>query len=200
MCEIGRRMWQRGFVYGNAGNLSARISETQILCTPSGVSKGHLKPDDLVVIENNGNALEGRPSSEIKMHVRIYARRPDCMAVVHAHPTVATGFSVAGESIPDNVLPEAMVVLGSVANVPFCMPGTDEVPNAIEPFLENHKTFLLANHGAVALGKDLMDAYQRMETLEGVAQIILHARTLGAMHAIPSEAFEQLKIWLNGRL
>jgi L-fuculose-phosphate aldolase len=201
MCELGARLWQRGLVGATEGNLSVRMNDSQILCTPSGVSKGHLHPDDLVLIDNNGASINGGvPSSEIKMHVRIYAKRPDCMAIAHAHPPIATSFALAGEKIPDNLLPEAMVVLGSVVNVPFCMPGTDDVPNGLEPFLANHKTFLLCNHGAVALGKDLTDAYHRMETLERVAQIILYSRTLGGPKPMPGQAFEELKIWLNGKL
>jgi L-fuculose-phosphate aldolase len=201
MCDVGRQLWSRGLVGATEGNLSARLAGDRILCTPSGQSKGHLKPQDLVVIDRLGAPIDkGSPSSEIKMHVRIYAKRPDCRAVVHAHPPIATAFALAGESIPDNVLPESMVVLGSVANVPFCMPGTDEVPNTLEPFLANHKTFLLSNHGAVTLGKDLLDAYHRMERLERIAQMLMHAKTLGEPRPVPAAAFDQLKVWLNGKL
>lgn len=201
MCDIGKRLWQRGLIGATEGNLSARISPQRILCTPSGQSKGHLRPVDLVVIDNHGTSIEGgRPSSEIKMHLGIYAKRPDCQAVIHAHPPVATGFALAGEDIPDDLLPESIVVLGSVATVPFCMPGTDEVPKALEPLLDDHKTFLLSHHGAVVMGKDLMDAYCRMETLERVATTILNAKRLSKPKPMPQKAFEKLQKSLDGRL
>jgi L-fuculose-phosphate aldolase len=201
MCEVGRRLWQRGLVGATEGNLSARISPQRILCTPSGLSKGHLRPADLVVIDNHGASIEGgEPSSEIKMHLRIYQVRPDCQAVVHAHPPIATGFALAGEDIPDDLLPESMVVLGSVATVPFAMPGTDEVPNALEPLLEDHKSFLLGHHGAVVLGKDLVDACYRMETLERIAQIIATAKAIGKPRPMPTRAFDKLQKYLNGKL
>lgn len=202
MCDVGRRLWHGGLVGGAEGNLSARISPQRILCTPSGVSKGHLKPGDLVVIDNHGEPQDGgQPSSEIKMHLRMYAVRKDCMAVVHAHPPIATAFALAGEEIPDDLLPEAAIVLGSVATVPFGMPGTNEVPDALERYCDDHKTFLLANHGAVVMGNSLMDALYRMETLERVAQVIFYARQLGEPKPMPPAAFdEMLRIGLNGKL
>ncbi len=202
MCEIGRRLWQRGLVGATEGNLSARLSTRQILCTPTGASLGHMKPDELVVIDNQGKPVDGgTPSSEIKLHLRILAKRPDCQAVIHAHPPTATAFALAGEDIPDNLLPESAYVLGSVATIPFAMPGTDEVPDAIEPLLEDHKTFLMSHHGAVVMGKDLTDAYNRMETLERISQIILTARQLDTPRPMPDRAFDHmLKVALNGRL
>jgi len=202
MCEIGRRLWQRGLVGAAEGNISARLSTRQILCTPSGVSLGHMKPDELVVIDNHGVPVgDGVPSSEIKLHLRIFAKRPDCQAVIHAHPPTATAFSLAGEEIPDNLLPESAYVLGSVAVVPFAMPGTNEVPDAIEPLLEDHKTFLISHHGAAVMGKDLTDAYNRMETLERIAKVILIAKLLDSPRPMPDRAFDQmLKVALNGAL
>lgn len=201
MCEMGRRLWQRGLVGAAEGNLSVRLSPQRILCTPTGISKGHMRPGDLVVIDNRGNVVgEGSPSSEIKLHIRIYAHRPDCVAVIHAHPPVATGFALAGEDIPDDLLPESAVVLGSVATLPFCLPGTDEVPNAIEPLLADHKAFLMSHHGAVVMGKDLQDACFRMETLERVAQVVLVAKQLGGTRAMPERGFRVFGHHLHGRL
>ena len=202
MCEIGRRLWQRGLVGGAEGNLSLRLSTRQILCTPTGSSLGHLKPSDLVVIDNYGKPVgDGTPSSEIKLHVRILAKRPDCQAVIHAHPPTATAFALAGEDIPDNLMPEAAYVLGSVATVPFAMPGTNEVPDRIEPLLEDHKTFLMSHHGAVVMGKSLGDAYNRMETLERIAKVILTARQIDSPKPMPDAAFDtMLKVALHGRL
>ncbi len=202
MCDIGRRLWQQGLLAASEGNFSARISAKRILCTPSGKSKGHLRPDDLVVVDNNGVPVgDGKPSSEIQLHMRMYAKRPDCMAVVHLHPVYATAYALAGETIPDNLLPEAAFVLGSVATVPFAMPGTMELPDAIEPLLADHKSFLLSHHGAVVMGKDLMDAANRMETLERVAQITALANSLGGARPVPEAAFDiMLRDGLTGEL
>jgi L-fuculose-phosphate aldolase len=202
MCEVGKRLWQKDLVGGAEGNLSVRLSSRQILCTPTGVSKGHMRPSDLVVIDNHGNPVgEGKPSSEIRLHLRMYALRKDCQAVIHAHPPIATGFALAGEDMPDDLLPESAFVLGSVATVPFGEPGTDDLPNKIEPLLEDHKAFLLANHGAVVMGSDLTDALFRMETLERVARVIMVAKQLGEPKPMPAKYFEHvMKVALHGRL
>lgn len=202
MCEVGRRLWQRGLVGATEGNLTARLGNDRLLCTPSGLSKGHLKPDDLLVIDLKGKPIgEGKPSSEIKMHLRIYERRPDCMAVVHAHPPIATGLALAGESIPDNLMPEAAEVLGPVALVPFGMPGTDEVPDALDPLLDEHKSFLLSHHGATVMGRDIWDAYHRMETLERIAHIVLVAKLVDQPRPMPADAFKTiLATSLTGKL
>ncbi|MBA4292773.1 class II aldolase family protein [bacterium] len=203
LCEVGRRLWQRNLLGGAEGNISCRLSPRQLLITPSGVSKGHLKPNDLLIIDLKGEIIkgDGKVSSEYRLHTAIYADRSDCQAVVHAHPPVATGFALAGEEIPDNLLPESAVVLGSVATVPFAMPGTDAMAEAIHPLIADHKTFLLANHGAAAMGKDLYDACFRMETLERVATVILHARNLGGPRPLPNSDFDYLlNTALNGQL
>lgn len=143
---------------------------------------------------------EGSPSSEIKLHLAIYRTRKDCQSVIHAHPPVATAFSVAGEPIPDDVLPESAIVLGCVATVPFAFPGTDEVPRSLEPFLEDHKTMLLSHHGAAVLGANLWDAYNRMETLERVAKILLFARLMGGPRPMPESALAKLSGAFTGTL
>lgn len=201
MCEVGHRLWERGLVGATEGNISLRLGPGRILCTPTGLSKGHMKPDELLVIDANGKPVgAGTPSTEIKLHVRILQRRPDCMAVVHAHPPIATAFSLAGVEIPDNLLPESIYVLGPVATVPFCMPGTDEVPDGLEPVIHDHKTFILSHHGAATMGKDLWDAYNRMETLERVAKVILVARLLERPTPLPDEALRQMAAALTGSL
>ncbi len=202
LCEVGRRLWQRGLVGAAEGNLSVRISSRTLLCTPTGSSLGHLKPADLVLTDNHGQPQgPGTPSSEIRLHLQIYRRRPDCMAVVHAHPPTATAFSLAGETIPDNLLPEAAYVLGSVATVPFAMPTTDEVPQAIDALLDDHKTFLLSHHGAVTMGKDLEDAYNRMETLERIARVVMLSNLIGNAQPMPDSAFDRIaKVALHGGL
>jgi L-fuculose-phosphate aldolase len=202
ICEVGRRLWQRGLIGSTEGNISARLSPRQILCTPAGVSKGHMKPDDVVVVDLSGKVVKGEaPSCEINLHLTVYKNRKDCEAIVHAHPPVTGGFCLAGEEIPDNLMPEAAVQLGSVAIVPFAMPGTEAVAQAVEPFLEDHKTFLLSHHGALVLGKDLWDACNRMEALERVATMLLNAKLLGGARPIPEDAFDYLlEHALNGRL
>jgi L-fuculose-phosphate aldolase len=202
MCRIGALLWERGLIGAAEGNLSARLADGTLLCTPSGLSKGHLRAEDLVVISLEGHPLNGGlPSSEIRLHLGIYRERPDCQAVIHAHPPTATGFSVAEVPFPNDVLPESAVVLGPVVTVPFAMPGTDEVPDSLAPHLPNGKTFLLGHHGAVALGRDLQDAFNRMETLERVARILLTAHALGGPKRIAHPGFERLLAeHLHGRL
>lgn len=202
LCVVARRLYDRGILGANEGNLSVRLSPLRILCTPAGACKGYLRPSDLLVTDRKGNPTDGGvPSSELKLHLRIYDRRPDCGAVVHAHPLVATGFALAGETIPDDVLPEAAAILGSVATAPFGQPGTDEVPDRVEPLLADHKTILMSHHGAVTLGSNLQDAANRMEVLERVATIVLNARHLGGARPLNPSAYEQVILpALNGRL
>ena len=202
MCDFGRRLWQRNLVGGAEGNLSVRLSPQRLLCTPSGVSKGHMRPNDLVVIDLNGEPIgDGKPSSEIKLHLRCYRKRPDCIAVIHAHPLTATAFTLAGEDLPDNILLEAAFVLGSVATAPFGMPGTDEVADRIEPLLQDHKAFLMEHHGAVVMGTSLEDAYNRMETLERCAKMVLLAKLIGQPKPMPDYAYQKMiEIALNGNL
>ena len=192
--EVGRLLWQRGLVGATEGNISCRLGNHGLLCTPGGVSKGHLKPDDIVLIDLEGHPMRTRanPSSEIRLHLRFYKRRPDCEAVIHAHPPAATGFALAHKPIPNGLLPEAVVVLGPIAMCAFGMPGTEALPDSVEPFVMDHDTFLLANHGAATLGDSLMDAYWRMETLERVATIVAHAELLGGARALPHDALPSL--------
>jgi L-fuculose-phosphate aldolase len=194
-------MYGRGLVGATEGNISCRLPGDRLLCTPSGLCKGLLKPHDLVVIDLDGNVVSSdagrvgfrggesaskrQPSSEIKMHLGLYRDRPDTQAVLHAHPLYATGFAYAGASFPVGSSPEGFVVLGEVANVPFATPGTDEVPESLKSFAATHKTFLLQNHGATVVGHNLMDALFRMETLERLAKIFIVARQLGGEKSLP---------------
>ncbi len=202
MVEMGRRLWERGLIGACEGNLSVRLDHDRILCTPSGLSKGHLRVADLVVIRPDGTPVHGgTPSSEIKLHLRCYAKREDCAAVVHAHPPVATALTLVGETIPSGVMPEADLVLGPVPLVPYSTPGTEEVPDRLEPFLADHKTFLLSHHGAATLGRDLPDACDRMESLERVARVLWLARSLGSIRPLsPADASVLEAAGLHGRL
>lgn len=195
-------MWQKGLVGASEGNISCRLNDSHYLCTPSGLSKGHLKPDDLVIVDISGIPTDNKkPSSELGLHLQMYSARKDCQAVIHAHPPYATAFAVSGKSIPDDVMPEAAMVLGSVASVPFGLTGTPALALAISPYLEDHKSFLLENHGAVVIGSSLNDAYNRIETLERIAQVISIADSLGGANPMPQEIFNQLLTTsLNGRL
>jgi L-fuculose-phosphate aldolase len=186
---VCRRLWERGLVGGQEGNVSARLDADRILVTPAGFSKVDVTPEDLVIVSSDGRHVVGanRASSELALHVRAYARRPDVHAVVHAHPPTATGMALAGAAIPANVLPEIIVLLGSVPLVPYGMPGTSDVADRFEPFWAGHDAFLMANHGALTLGTDLRVAHQRMESLEQAARIVTTARTLGAVSEL-SEA------------
>jgi L-fuculose-phosphate aldolase len=194
MCEVGRWLWNRGLIGACEGNLSIRLSDKEILCTPAGSNKGSLKPVDMVVVDRKGELLRGngKPSSELELHLECYDSRPDCMACVHAHPTFASAMALVGETIPDNYVPEAAVVLGSVALAPFAMPGTTAMRDSVRDLLPDHKTFLLANHGALTLGTTVHDAYYRMETLERICHVWHQAHAIGQPRPLPSDAFSYL--------
>lgn len=188
MCAVGRRLFDRGLIGAREGNISVRAGAGSLLCTPHGKCKGELRPEELVLIGLDGSPRgEGRPSSEIGIHLAILAAQPQCTAVVHAHPLTATAFGVAGRSIPEDLLPEASYVLGRVALVPFRMPGTSGLADEVGRLAKAHKTLLLSHHGATTAGADLWDACDRMETLERVAQIILRAEALGGAVELPEK-------------
>ncbi|WP_240422295.1 class II aldolase/adducin family protein [Listeria costaricensis] len=182
LCAVCNKMWQQGWVAANDGNVTVKLGEDRFLATPTGISKSFITPEKLLIIDGQGKVIEGengyRPSSEIKMHLRCYQEREDVGAVVHAHPPTATGFALAEMPLDTYSLIESSLTIGSVPIAPFGMPSTDEVPESIAPFLPDHDVLLLANHGALAVGSDLITAYYRMETLELVAKTIFVARTL----------------------
>lgn len=180
--RVCRRLWERGLIAGGDGNVSMRVAPDRVLVTPAGWSKIDVTPDALVEVAlPHGRPLgsAGRPTSELAMHLAIYAARPDVHAVVHAHPPAATGFAVAGETLPDDVLPELTCQVGAVALVPYFTPGSPAVGDALAPYLAGHDAFLLANHGATVVGATLDVAHRRMESLEHAARILLAARLLG---------------------
>jgi len=178
--EAGRRLYLRGLVAGREGNISVRLPQGHILITPRGLSKGFLQEGDLVIIDTEGRVVSGdrEPSSEWRMHVAAYRYRPDVGAVVHAHPPLATAFSVARGKLPLEGLPEVLLVMGPVASVPYAPPGTEELAQKLLPFWKGHDAFLLCNHGALTLGKDLEEALYRMEVLEQCASIMFYASLL----------------------
>lgn len=176
ICEIGKRMYDRGYVAANDGNISVKCGPTTIWCTPTGVSKGFMTPDMLVKIDLEGNIISGKnkPSSEVKMHLRVYKENPEVKAVVHAHPLVATSFAIAGIQLDKAVLPEAVVLLGTVPVTKYATPGSEDVPNSVAPYCKDYNAVLLANHGALTWGSDAIEAYHRMESLEHYAQILMY--------------------------
>lgn len=187
-------MWQRGFVAANDGNLSARLPDGRILCTPSGVSKGEITEDMLLTVDAAGHVLTGtrRPSTELSMHLKCYAMRPDVAAVVHAHPPYSTAFAAANRALDNYALIETILMLGAVPVAPFAMPGTDEVAESIAPFLPKHDAILLRAHGAITMGSDLQTAYYRMESLEQFAKITLFANQIGGMQNLPESTINDL--------
>ena len=198
--RVCRRLYERGLVAGPDGNVSIRQADGSILVTPSGLSKVDVTPDDLVVVTLDGRVREGRhaPSSELRMHLRIYQRRPDVGAVVHAHPPTATGFAVAGEALMAPVLPEVILQLGEVPLVPYATPGSEELADAFEPFLANHDGFLMANHGATTVAPTLAEAHQRMESLEHAARILYAARAIGGVHELSAADVQSLRARREG--
>lgn len=191
--DIGRRMYQRGFVAANDGNISVRIEKTRVITTPTGCSKGYLDPDILVVVDLEGKIVSGsKPSTELPLHLYIYRERPDVNAVVHAHPAYATGFATAGLALDKCVLAEVIVTIGSIPLAKYGTPSTEELPNTLRPYIHSCDAFLLANHGVVTVGTDLMDAYFKMERVEHYAHILYIARALGGEKVLPKEAVKKL--------
>ncbi len=194
MVDVCRRMWTLGWVAANDGNLSVKINDDLFMCTPTGVSKSYITPDMLILINRKGEIIEGKgkPSSEIKMHLRCYAERDDVGAVMHAHPPVATGFACAHVPLDSYSMIETVIAIGSVPIAPYGTPSTNEVPDGIAPLLPEHDVILLENHGALTVGADLTTAYYRMETLELYAKIMLTANQLGGAKEISKENIDRL--------
>ncbi|MBN1552879.1 class II aldolase/adducin family protein [bacterium] len=192
--DIGKLTYNRGFVAANDGNISARLDDNRIVITPTGVSKGALSPETLVICDMSGKALssEGKPSSEILMHLKVYQLRKDIFGIVHAHPPYATAFGIAGIPLSQAVLPEVIMTLGAIPLVKYGTPGTQALSEPLTDFLPNHDAFILQNHGALAIGKDLQTAYFRMETLEHFAHIAFVSYLLGKIHTLPDEEVKKL--------
>lgn len=193
--EIGRRMYARGYVASNDGNISVRLDEHRVLTTPKSVSKGFMTPDMMVVTDMSGKKLSaGRdPSSELLMHLAVYRLRPDAQAVVHAHPPLATGFAVAGVALDKAVLAEVITTLGSIPIADYGTPSTPELADAVAQYIKAHDGLLLANHGALTVGHELFAAYYKMETIEHFARISLVARLLGGERVLSREEVSRLQ-------
>ncbi len=198
MIRVGRLMWERGYVAATDGNLSVRTGANRLLVTASGVSKGFLSDEDLVIIGLDGkpvSSYRGRdsgPSSEIAMHLEVYRQRPDVNAVVHAHPPLSTAFSIAGVSLARCVIPEVIVTLGGIPTAEYATPGTSEVPGSIQEAIQNYDALILAHHGSLTVGDTLWEAYLRLEKVEHTAEITLAAQQLGQVNTLSPQAVEKL--------
>jgi L-fuculose-phosphate aldolase len=193
--EVGRRMYARGYVASNDGNISIRLDDDTILTTPKSVSKGFMTPDMMVVTDLGGKKIRGTrdASSELLMHLEVYKNRPDARSVVHAHPPTATGFAVAGIALDRAVLAEVVTTLGSIPIAEYGTPSTPELPEAVRKYIKAHDGLLLANHGALTVAGDVFAAYYKMETIEHFARISLVARQLGREHLLSRDEVTRLQ-------
>lgn len=196
ICEVGRLMWTRGMVASNDGNLSVRLDGERVLCTPTGVSKGFMTPEMLAVVDLEGRPVPGceaRPSSEIRMHLRVYAEDAEVRAVVHAHPVYATLLAARGRGLVNRMLPEALVGLGEVPLARYATPSTPGVAESVAPLVGRGVACLLENHGALTWGPDLMAAYFHMERLEHCAHIDWALELVGGGNDLPDEEIARLR-------
>src|SRR3954469_25671775 len=194
MCDVGRRIWLKGFCAGNEGNHSFRLSEDRILCTPSLISKGNLKPDDMCIVDLNGKQISGKRkrTSEILLHLAIYKQRADAKAVIHSHPPHATAFAVAGVELHTCIHPEAEVFLGPVRTAKYVTPGDTRLGESIAPYIKESNTILLGNHGVVCYGPDLEDAYYKLEIVDAYARILLLTKQLGSIRPLEGGEMKEL--------
>jgi L-fuculose-phosphate aldolase len=200
MCEIGRRVYAKGFAAANDGNISMKLDENRVLCTPTRVSKGFMKPDDLCIVDLDGKQLAGnrKRSSEILLHLSVMKARPDVKSCVHCHPPHATAFAVAHEPIPKCILPEFEVFLGEVAIARYETPGTQAFADTVLPYVKDTDTILLANHGTITYGSDLEDAYFKTEIIDAYCRILLLSKQLGTINYYSDDkAAELIKIKPN---
>lgn len=194
--RVGQMMHARELVDGFSGNISARLGPGHILATPSGLAKGILSPDQLLIVDLDGHLVEAapglRPTSELLMHLEAYRRRPDINAVVHAHPPTAVALTIAGVSLAECVIPEAVVVFGLVPTTPYATPSSIENQHAISELIVGHDAILLAYHGSLTVGRTVTEAYLRLESLEHTAKIIALSRLLGGGPALPPDQVAKL--------
>lgn len=208
ICEIGKRIYNRGMVAANDGNISVKLNDNEFLCTPTGVSKGFMTPEFICKVDAKGNVIQAnkgyRPSSEIKMHMRVYKHRPDVGAVVHAHPCYATSFAIAGIPLTQPIMPEAVIALGCVPIAKYGTPSTDEIPDAVEEYLDYFDAVLLENHGALTWSSDLTAAYYKLESVEFYAELLYKSKQLGGPKEFDQANVEKLyeirrKLGLQGK-
>ena len=194
ICDIGKRIYDKGFVAANDGNISIRISENEFLVTPTGVSKGFMTPEMILKVDGKGNVIDGeyKPTSEMKMHLLVYQERPDIQAVVHVHPPYATAFAIAGIPLNQAIMPESVVFLGTIPVAEYGTPSTEEIPNAVKKYVHDHQGVLLENHGALTWGNSLEHAYSLMESLEFTAKINWIAKQINGNRELSTRNVERL--------
>jgi L-fuculose-phosphate aldolase len=194
MVDVGRKIWLKGFCAGNEGNHSYRLSEDRVLCTPSLISKGNLKPDDMCIVDMEGKQISGKRkrTSEILLHLAIFKERADVKAVIHSHPPHATAFAIADIDLPTCIHPEAEVFLGPVKTAKYVTPGDNRLPDSIKPFIKESNTILLGNHGVVCYGPDLEDAYYKLEIVDAYARILLLTKQLGSVRPLSGDEMTDL--------
>ncbi len=194
ICEIGRRVYAKGFAAANDGNITIRVGENEVLCTPTMVSKGYLKPEDICKVDMEGKQISGskKRTSEVLLHLSVYKHRPDVKAVVHCHPPHATAFAVAHEPIPKCVLPEVEVFLGEVPIAVYETPGGQEFADTIVPYVKDCNTILLANHGTVTFGPDVEKAYWNSEIIDAYCRILILAKQLGRVNYFTNQETAEL--------
>jgi L-fuculose-phosphate aldolase len=192
--DIAKRMYRQGYIVAGDGNVSVKLDDERIVVTPSGLPKGFMNDDDMIVVDLAGKRLSGKhkPSSEFLMHQLAYTERPDCGAVIHGHPVFATGLALAGISLAQCVLSETCLTLGGIETAPYSTPTTEEVPNILRPFVRCSNAIIMNRHGALTLGRDLEEAYGRFETLEHTAKITHAARVLGPVSPMPAHEVSKL--------
>ena len=195
LARFSRRVSRLGFTPGTCGNLSVRLDRYRFLVTPTGISKAMIKPEDMVTVDAHGSLLAGtrQVTSEISMHLAIYHQRPDVAAVVHSHPPIATAFACSGRGLEQLLCQEAVMTLGVVPLATYATTGTDEVARSLVPLIAQHQAILMANHGAVSYGSTLLEAFQRMETVEHLAHVALVAHQLGTAQPLTDDQVQQLQ-------
>jgi L-fuculose-phosphate aldolase len=200
ICQIGRLMHQNGYIDGSSGNISARIGSDQILCTPSGLAKGFMSPEQLIVVDLNGSRIDEptdanaslKPTSEILMHLECYRQRDDVQGVVHAHPPTAVALTIAGIGLENCMVPEAIVILGVIPTTPYATPASAENRDAIRDLIREHDGLMLAYHGSLTVADSVWNAYMRLETLEHTAKIMYMAHQLGRIIPLPAHQIDKL--------
>lgn len=194
ICDIGRRIYNRGFCAANEGNISVRLDENEVLCTPSIFCKGFMQPDDICLVDMQGKQLAGKRkrTSEVLMHLTIMKAQPELQAVVHCHPPHATAFALAGEPIPAGLIPEVEIFLGEIPTAPYAMPGTPALGESILPFVDKANVVVMQNHGTVSYDADLERAYWWTEILDNYCKMLLHAHQLGGAKFLPKHQAAEL--------
>ena len=196
ICDIGKRIYDRGMVAANDGNISVKLNDNEFLCTPTGVSKGFMTPEYICKVDRDGKVIQAyegfKPSSEIKMHMRVYKERPDVQSVVHAHPMYATSFAIAGIPLTEPIMPEAVIALGCVPIAEYGTTSTEEIPDAVSKYLQYFDAVLLENHGALAYSDSLLSAYHKMESVEFYAELLYKSKMLGGPKEFDRATVEKL--------